>query len=116
MKWKVSAAAAAAFALVAVAAPAAYAASTDCTTELDDTIIAGDLVVPAGENCVLGGTTVQGSITVGEDAWLDATEAVIEGDVVATDAYGVLIDGASVGATSARTPRARASGSSTCTT
>ncbi|MDF2847432.1 MAG: hypothetical protein K0R97_1414 [Oerskovia sp.] len=97
MKWKVSAAAAAAFVLLAVAAPSAHAAVTNCTTELDDTVVAGDLVVPAGATCVLGGTTVQGSITVGDDAWLDATEAVIEGDVVATDAYGVLIDGASVG-------------------
>lgn len=97
MKWKVSASAAAAVAMIAVTAPVAHAASTSCTTELDDTTIAGDLVVPAGATCILGGTTVQGSITVGDDAWLDATEAVIAGDVVATDAYGVLIDGASVG-------------------
>ncbi|PJJ65437.1 hypothetical protein [Compostimonas suwonensis] len=95
MKWKIPAATAAAFALVVVAAPAAHAAATDCTTELSNTTV-GELTVPAGETCVLGAVTVEGSITVGEDAWLDATDAVIEGDVIGTDAYGILIDGTSV--------------------
>jgi hypothetical protein len=85
-----------AFGLVAVGATVAQAASVDCTTDLGDQVITGDLVVPAGASCVLAGATVQGSITVGEDGWLDATSVTVTGDVVATDPYGVLLDGTRV--------------------
>lgn len=97
MKWKTTTAVLAAASLAMVAAPSAFAATTDCTTELGNTTIAGDLTVAAGETCVLGNVVVQGSITVGDDAWLDATSATIEGDVIGTDAYGISIDGTSVG-------------------
>ena len=97
MKWKTPTAVLAAASLAMVAAPSAFAATTDCTTELGNTTIAGDLNVAAGETCVLGNVVVQGSITVGDDAWLDATSATIEGDVIGTDAYGISIDGTSVG-------------------
>jgi len=97
MKWKTPPAVLAAASLAMVAAPSAFAATTDCTTELGNTTIAGDLNVAAGETCVLGNVVVQGSITVGDDAWLDATSATIEGDVIGTDAYGISIDGTSVG-------------------
>ncbi|NQX05438.1 hypothetical protein HQQ82_11950 [Rathayibacter sp. VKM Ac-2856] len=97
MKWKTPTAVLAAASLAMVAAPPAFAATTDCTTELGNTTIAGDLNVAAGETCVLGNVVVQGSITVGDDAWLDATSATIEGDVIGTDAYGISIDGTSVG-------------------
>ncbi|ROP56764.1 MULTISPECIES: hypothetical protein [unclassified Rathayibacter] len=97
MKWKTTTAVLAAASLAMVAAPSAFAATTDCTTELGNTTIAGDLTVGAGETCVLGNVVVQGSITVGDDAWLDATSATIEGDVIGTDAYGISIDGTSVG-------------------
>ncbi|MEP7764332.1 hypothetical protein [Sanguibacter sp. 25GB23B1] len=95
-KWTVPAAFVAAAAMITVGAPAAFAASTECTTELADETVTGDLVVPAGATCVLGGTTVTGSIVVNEDGWLDATEVVVGGDVIGTDTYGILIDGASV--------------------
>lgn len=94
--WKVPAAALAAVALGAVMAPAAQAAELQCTDDLGDQTISGDLVVPAGATCVLGGATVEGDVIVNADAWLDATSVTIEGDVIATDAYGVLLDGTTV--------------------
>ncbi len=95
--WKVPAAALGAVALTAVGVPAAQAADTECVTDLGGQAVTGNLVVPAGQTCVLGGATVDGSVVVEEDGWLDATSATITGDVIATDAYGVLIDGTSVG-------------------
>lgn len=100
MKWKIPASAAVfatAAALSVAAAPAAMAATTDCTGDLARTTITGDLSVPAGATCTLGAVTVEGSIIVGDDGWLDATDAVIGGDVIATDAYGIALDGTSVG-------------------
>ena len=73
MKWKTTTAVLAAASLAMVAAPSAFAATTDCTTELGNTTIAGDLTVAAGETCVLGNVVVQGSITVGDE---DALEGV----------------------------------------
>ncbi|RMI13438.1 hypothetical protein [Cellulomonas triticagri] len=82
--------------LVLLGATAAQAVSTDCTTDLGDQAVTGDLRVPAGATCVLGGATVEGSITVEADGWLDATSVTVTGDVVATDPYGVLLDGTRV--------------------
>jgi len=99
MKWRIPATATA-FATVAalsvVAAPAAFAAA-NCDEEWQSTAIADSILVPAGATCVLGAVTVEGDVIVEEDGWLDATSATITGDVIATDAYGVLIDGTSVG-------------------
>ncbi len=95
-KWKVPAAALLAVATATAVAPAAQAADVDCTGDLGDRTIAGNLVVPGGVDCVLGGATVEGDVIIDPDGWLDATSVTIGGDVVATDAYGVLLDGASV--------------------
>ncbi|PPI18406.1 hypothetical protein C5D04_01810 [Rathayibacter sp. AY1D2] len=97
MKWKTPTAVLAAASLAMVAAPSAFAATTDCTTELGNQTITGDLNVGAGQTCVLGNVTVTGNVIVGDDAWLDATSATIGGDVIGTDAYGISIDGTSVG-------------------
>jgi len=83
--------------LVAVGAPAAHAAETSCSTDIADEAIVGDLVVPAGANCTIGGATVDGNVIVNAGGWLDATDATINGDVTGTDAYGILIDGTTVG-------------------
>jgi len=95
-KWKVSSAAVLAVATATVVAPAAHAADVECTGDLGDQTISGDLVVPGGADCVLGGATVEGDVVVDPDGWLDATSVTVGGDVVATDAYGVLLDGTSV--------------------
>lgn len=78
-----------------VAVPA-YAADLSCAGDIGDQIVAGNLVVGGGADCVVGGATVQGDIIVEAGGWLDATSVVVEGDVIATDAYGVLLDGTSV--------------------
>ncbi|MGI6879703.1 hypothetical protein [Microbacterium sp. gxy059] len=80
-----------------VVAPAAYAAGVECAEDLGDRVVEGDLVVPAGATCVLGGAEVSGSVIVEPGGWLDATSAVVGGDLVADDAYGVLVDGTRVG-------------------
>jgi hypothetical protein len=94
--YSVPAALVGAFGLVVLGSTVAQAATTDCTADLGDQTIAGDLVVPAGATCVLAGATVEGSITVLADGWLDATSVTVTGDVVATDPYGVLLDGTRV--------------------
>lgn len=94
--WKIPAASAAAVALVLVAAPGASAATTECTDDLGDVTVA-DLVVPDGATCVLAGATVSGSITVGDDAWLDATSVTVGGDVIGVDTYGILLDDTTIG-------------------
>ncbi|WP_454042400.1 hypothetical protein [Cellulosimicrobium sp. Marseille-Q8652] len=95
-KWKVPSAALLALATATVVAPAAHAADVECTGDLGDQTISGDLVVPGGVDCVLGGATVEGDVVVNPDGWLDATSVTVGGDVVATDAYGVSLDGTSV--------------------
>lgn len=79
-------------------APAAMAADgATCAEDLGDAVIEGGLVVPAGETCTLGGATVTGGIVVEAGGWLDATSIEVGGNVEAIDAYGVSIDGSSVG-------------------
>lgn len=94
--YSVPAALVGAFGLVVLGSTVAQAATTDCTADLGDQTITGDLVVPAGATCVLAGATVEGGITVLADGWLDATSVTVTGDVVATDPYGVLLDGTRV--------------------
>lgn len=77
-------------------ASAAYAADEVCDSDLGSATIDGNLTVPSGADCVLGGATVTGDIIVEADGWLDATSVVVGGSVIATDAYGVLLDGTSV--------------------
>lgn len=78
--------------------------------------IPGDLVVPAGESCVLDGTIVTGNVRVQRDAdlvvtggefqgnvnvaangYLDATETSIAGTVAARESFGNLLTDSSVG-------------------
>lgn len=78
--------------------------------------IPGDLVVPAGESCVLEGTTVTGNVRVQRDAdlvvtdstfggnvnvaangYLDATDTSIAGTVVARESFGNMLTDSSVG-------------------
>ncbi|KAA9107987.1 hypothetical protein [Microbacterium rhizomatis] len=94
-KWKVPVVALLVVGGSVVAAPA-YAADLSCTTELGSQVVSGNLTVPSGAECVLGDVTVQGDIIVEADGWLDATSVVVEGDVIGTDVYGVLLDGTSV--------------------
>ena len=63
--------AAAALAAAMVVAPAPAQAATGnvtCTTEIDSTVITGNLTVPAGALCLLQGDTVQGNVSVGSGA------------------------------------------------
>ncbi|SFR84762.1 hypothetical protein SAMN05428970_3052 [Agromyces sp. CF514] len=93
--WKATAIAALVAGGSLVAVPA-WAADLSCSGDLGDQVVAGNLTVGDGVDCVLGGATVQGDIIVEPGGWLDATSVVVEGDVIATDAYGVLLDGTSV--------------------
>ncbi len=71
-------------AAVAVGAPAPAEAAFACTAIIDGGTIKNDLVVPAGESCVLGGTVVRGGVTVASGAELIAVSAEIRGSVVST--------------------------------
>ncbi|MFF2371889.1 hypothetical protein [Agromyces sp. NPDC058110] len=93
--WKATAIAALVAGGSLVAVPA-WAADLSCAGDIGDQVVAGDLIVSDGVDCVAGGATVQGDIIVEPGGWLDATSVVVEGDVIATDAYGVLLDGTSV--------------------
>ncbi len=53
-----------AFALALVSSAPALAASTSCTTLVQDTVIAANLDVPAGATCTLIGDVVTGNVTV----------------------------------------------------
>lgn len=93
--WKASAVAVLVVAGGVVAVPA-YAADLSCAADLGDVTVDGNLTVASGTECVLGGATVTGNIIVEPDGWLDATSVEVGGDVIATDAYGVSLDGTSV--------------------
>jgi len=79
-----------------VVAVPAYAADLTCSGDLGNQTVTGTLTVPAGVDCVIGGGTVEGDIIVEPEGWLDATSVTVIGDVIATDAYGVSLDGTSV--------------------
>jgi hypothetical protein len=57
------------FWIMLVALPGAHAADTTCTTVITDTVN-GNLIVPAGAQCFLNGTTVSGNVTVEKGAQL----------------------------------------------
>jgi hypothetical protein len=94
-RWKASAVAVLVVAGGAIAVPA-YAADLSCSGDLGDVTVDGNLTVAGGVDCILGGATVTGDIIVDPDGWLDATSITVGGDVVATDPYGVSLDGTSV--------------------
>lgn len=102
----VALAALAAGALVAAAVPAVATAGSSpteptvlvtlCSGVAGPVVIPGDLRVPAGESCILDGTTVQGDADVraGANLVLEGN-ASVEGDVlVRSDAYLEIIRGA----------------------
>jgi len=61
----------AALGILAGTVPAARAADTPCTTTISSGTINGNLVVPAGDTCILAGTvTVTGNVQVGKGASL----------------------------------------------
>lgn len=86
--------------LVGVAAPGSQAAfTTRCVGEGGAVTVPGDLVVPAGQSCVLDGTRVEGNVRVQADADLLVTNGKIAGNVVVAknayfDATRTKIDGA----------------------
>ena len=76
--------AAAALGLAMVVAPAPAQAATGnvtCTTDIESTVITGNLTVPAGAVCTLGGVTVQGSVSVGAGASLQFVGTAVGGNV-----------------------------------
>jgi hypothetical protein len=76
--------AAAALGLAMVVAPAPAQAATGnvtCTTEIDSTVITGNLTVPAGAVCILVGGTVQGNVSVGAGASLELDAVTVQGNV-----------------------------------
>lgn len=99
------------------AAPASAELVTRCVGTAGAVTVPGDLVVPKGESCVLEGTTVEGKVTVRQDAnlivndatfhdrvvvaengYLDVTGGQVEGAVVSRGGYGVYLDAGALGA------------------
>ena len=66
--------------VVLLGAPTATADDLECTGTLSELQI-DNVIVPAGATCDLGGTRVQGNITVGTNAALIANTALINGNV-----------------------------------
>ncbi|UFU06353.1 hypothetical protein [Ruania halotolerans] len=80
------------------AAPASAALTTRCVGEGGAVTVPGDLVVPAGQACVLTGTTVTGDVRVAPGADLIADQVTVEGRIVgAADAYVELVDSSVAG-------------------
>ena len=76
--------AAAALGLAMVVAPAPAQAATGnvtCTTDIENTVITGNLTVPAGAICTLGGVTVQRNVSVGAGASLQFVGTIVGGNV-----------------------------------
>lgn len=125
-------AAVAAGALVAAAAPAVATNASSppeptglvtlCSGVADPVVVPGDLRVPAGESCVLDGTTVMGDVdvrpganlvleanaTIGgdvltrSDAYLEVNSGQVEGESQFRQAFGGYFSGATLGAVDAR--------------
>ena len=71
-----------------MAAPAQADLVTTCSGHGGAITLPTDLVVPTGESCYLDGTTVQGDVTVNEEANLHIVGGEIEGEVmVEPDGY-----------------------------
>jgi hypothetical protein len=82
-------------AVAALLAPAAGAATSQCSGVVTGTVD-GNLVVPDGSWCVLAGAQVHGNVVVGSGAWLHAvssgsTVTTIDGNVVGSDVKWVLL-------------------------
>jgi hypothetical protein len=64
-------------------APAAHAATTDCTSHLTLTTINGSLVVPAGQACRLSNVTVTGNVKVESGATIAIVNTILPLRVIA---------------------------------
>lgn len=77
----------AAFALIVGVLPAVAQTTTRCVTEDGGAPVTGNLranvVVPAGEVCVVEDATITGNVTVGRDADLYVSSSTVNGNVVA---------------------------------
>lgn len=101
---------------LAIASPAHADFVTSCVGEGGAVTVPGDLFVPAGESCVLTGTTVEGDVTVRpgadlvvedgtfngavkvrEDGYFDAIDTSVTGAVVARSAFGTYLEGSALG-------------------
>lgn len=70
---------------------------------LDGTSIKGDVTVEGGANLHIIGGSIEGEVSVADDAYFDASDSVVDGDVVSDGAYGTYLeDGTSVAALRAR--------------
>jgi hypothetical protein len=78
-----------------LAAPTpASAEDVSCDGTIGAVVVEG-VVVPEGASCTLAGTRVRGSVTVLDDATLDASDVRVGGNVQADGAASIVIDGAS---------------------
>lgn len=95
---------------------------TRCIGTADAVTVPGDLYVPAGESCILQGTTVQGDVqvraggnliaqdgatlhgdvVVRRDAYLEIVDAEVLGSTLLTSAYGSYAEGGTLGDIEAR--------------
>jgi hypothetical protein len=76
---------------MAASLPPPPGACEDDACEFVDEIIDDNLEVPAGFDCVLDGTRVEGNVSVGDDASLFAVESSVGGNVQAQRAFFVEI-------------------------
>lgn len=76
---------------------AARPAHTSCVGDLLDQTVAGDLVVPAREACVLVNVTVLGNVRVHEQSGFQAVESRIDGSITGARFEHVVLRDAAVG-------------------
>jgi hypothetical protein len=79
-------------AAVLVAAPNALAEETKCRGNLNGVTV-DNLKVPTGATCTLNGTKVKGTIKVGRDATLVATNVKVVGNIQAENHTRVVVNG-----------------------
>lgn len=102
---------------LAAAAPASADLVTYCHGEGGPVTVPTDLVVAEGDSCYLTGTTIEGdvrieasadlvvvdgtlngAVDVAEDGYFDVRTSAVDGDVNATDAYGIYLDASQLAA------------------
>jgi len=80
-----------------VAVPNDLVVPDDATCELDGVSIDGEVRVGAGSDLVITDSTISGAVIVSDDGFFDAVDSSVGADVSNEDAYGVYLEGASVG-------------------
>jgi uncharacterized protein with beta-barrel porin domain len=78
--------------MAAVAAPTALAEERKCRGTLN-AVTVDNLKVPKGATCILNGTRVKGTIKVGRDATLMATNVKVVGNIQAENHARVVVNG-----------------------